>query len=227
MFALTPEENRLDVLMKLMAAGISTRAELAWWTCQMLGLKHPSGTVARTIRLAQRKEYVESASVGMFAHGTVQLMRLTVAGFRYCINRGMIVNECEWVTMIRKHQGDIQPRHTAMVLMFAYQARKRGYQVKVMPRTYVQGWIPDAAVVKGYERYYIEVETRARLERVEAGKWEKALSGAQELGAGLGIVALMPYARRKLMEWAPGAWVTDLSSLCQGQEKLWFSPVIK
>ena len=70
--------------------------------------------------------------------------------------------------MLRLHGGERQKKHAATVATFAYQSRRRGFRVEVIPQ--VEGPAePDAAVFDGDGKpVYVEVETGRRRDR----KWQ-------------------------------------------------------
>jgi hypothetical protein len=99
------------------------------------------------------------------------LVRLTELGRRTCPELGMEVAVSEWEQLILKHNGLQFPRHTLGVLAFAYQARRRGWNVMLLPST-VTPVEPDLQVsLNGNDCAYVEFETRARAHNQ---KWEKS-----------------------------------------------------
>lgn len=221
-------DMRLQKYMGLVALGYSTRAELVWRLSELLGHATVSGTVNRTAKIAEQSGLVHCENVRLFRHGQVQMVRLTDAGESWCVEREIFPEVGDWDLMRRFHDGDNQPRHTAAVLMFAYQARRRGWTASVMPYVVTMRrrlkWEPDIKLCdfKTGQSVYCEVETRARYAKVEEGKFAKAMEGCHAMDSQLGVVGLMPYAADKFRQWLPGeVLVTDLSSLCQGQDALW------
>lgn len=87
------------------------------------------------------------------------VVRLTKLGKAMCYEWGWQVVLSDWEKLIDHHNGDGQLRHTATVLDFAWQARRRGYMAVVMPIVQDRCWVPDVYVERnGSERAYVEVE---------------------------------------------------------------------
>ncbi|HNZ13263.1 MAG TPA: hypothetical protein PKL11_06360 [Anaerolineaceae bacterium] len=220
------KNHRFFYLMQALAAGVSTRAELAWMVCQNFDLAYPSGSVTRLISRIKDMGLVVTEHVRLFRSGSFELIRLSQQGRQWCLVNGVggqPGRDGEWDCLRKHHAGDICPRHTAGLLLFAHQARKRNYEIELLPSMGCADWQPDACVDDGHP-VFVEFETRARLEKAQAGKWAKAQRYANLNGGSLGIVAIYPYAREKLAEWAPDALVTDLQSLCRDQQRgLWYT----
>jgi len=230
------KEDRLFYTMQLLVTGISTRVELAWKICKEFSLVYPSGSVTRLIGEIKQMGLVETQHIRLFRSGSFELIKLSQQGRQWCIDNSLGgvygPKYSEWDYLREYHAGDSCPRHTAGLLMFAHQARKRRYYRvdllpyvrTVLPYAYLPDWRPDAYIEGDGHGVYVEFETRARLEKARAGKWEKAQRYANANGGSLGIVAIYPYAREKLAEWAPDALVTDLQSLCRDrQQGLWYT----
>lgn len=95
------------------------------------------------------------------------VVRLTDLGKSRCSTWGWSIVQSDWEKLIEHHDGDKQLRHTAMVLDFAWQARRRGYTVEVLPAVESKYLIPDVCVEGGADyRVYVEVERgRNKLEK--------------------------------------------------------------
>lgn len=220
----TDPDRLWETMLAVLACGYGTRAEVVRVTAERLGLRYPSGGVSRQYQRFESVGMIVTQNVRLFGCGMVQLVELTPHGQAVCGYLAQIPPQgSEWQTMRKGHQGDDQMRHTAAVLTFAAQARRRGYFVTVLPDVPLcEDCRPDLLVECMLDKVYVEVEMRARRERVEQGKFERGLRMARRMGAELGIVGMAPYARDRFADWVDGALVTDLSSLCKGQNDLWW-----
>ena len=139
------------------------------------------------------------------------VVRLTDLGKAICSVWGWTVVPSDWDKLIEYHNGQEQLRHTAMVLDFAWQARRRGYRVVVMPIVQKMFIVPDVYVERdATDKTYVEVERgRNKLE-----KWRN-LYALQ----GFVAVCVATKARRKTIvekEIQPlviGGMATDLETL--------------
>jgi hypothetical protein len=101
------------------------------------------------------------------------VVRLTEFGKGLCSHWGWPIVISDWEKLIEHHDGKEQPRHTAMVLDFSWQARRRGYKVEVMPMVESRFMIPDVYVERGAtDKAYVEVERGQN----KPEKWSNLLS---------------------------------------------------
>ena len=59
---------------------------------------------------------------------------------------------------MRLHEGQRFPEHTLAVLAFTMHARKRGWATQVLPELTGSKSVPDAWIMRGEEKLYVEVE---------------------------------------------------------------------
>ncbi len=120
--------------------------------------------------------------------------------------------ESEWERVIRLHRGNEWERHTLGVLAFAWQARRWGCHVELMPGGKIDGPDGNLCHLDGYPPIYWEFETRAR------GREEKWKQWA-ERGREFGVCTFSPGARREILRELKKAGtrgsVIDLQTLCQ------------
>ncbi len=217
---MTSRDARRDRAMRLVAGGLSLRAEVVEVIARQDGTDIHNGALGRAVTSLVTDGLMDVTIVRLFGRGSLHVLRLSDAGRAWCELRGVRVERSEWDTLRERHAGETYVRHAAACLALAYHARRRGWRVVMMPWVRWR-WQPDALVLRQGERVYVEVEMRARRERVEAGKWANALVCAGYERAKLGICALRPYAVERFTGWVPGALVTDLQSLFRGQAGLW------
>ena len=66
--------------------------------------------------------------------------------------------ENDWSRLIRLHEGDQFPEQTLAVLAFTMHARKRGWATQVLPEVTGSKSVPDAWIMRGDDKLYVEVE---------------------------------------------------------------------
>lgn len=76
----------------------------------------------------------------------------------------------EWDILLEQHGGEEQAKHNAGVVLFSYQARRRGYAVELCPDV-EHAAEPDVLLRKGDERLYVEVESGSGTEARLMRKW--------------------------------------------------------
>ena len=94
--------------------------------------------------------------------GSLALIRLTEDGRMQAqaFGRG---GESAWERLIRMHRGEEWERHTVGLLAMAWQLRRRGMDVALVPDASLRGVEPDAEVSwDGGLHLYMEFEVRAR-----------------------------------------------------------------
>jgi len=103
--------------------------------------------------------------------GRIRVVNLTDYGKALARALGVEPVESDWEKIVRLHNGQVQTRHAALVLLAAYQARLRGWKAEVMPFDPQETpWFqPDLKITdpEGWS-CYCEVETRSR---VKPRKW--------------------------------------------------------
>jgi hypothetical protein len=116
-----------------------------------------------TLDLA-RREMMRREVVYVTQGGRIVLVSLTDDGRNFIEDELQQPSiESDWEKMERGHEGERFPRHTASVLAFAYHARLRGCQVKVMPEANGKvNAVPDVWVDNDDEEYYVEVEVMGK-----------------------------------------------------------------
>ena len=194
-------------------AGYSTQMDLAY----QLGLRKTDSVFPNLFARLCGYGLTEKKVVTIFGkEGSgrrIALVRLTEPGKRFCVERRWApVVESDWDRLVRLHQyeADNQARHTAAVLSFAYQARIRGWKVKILPDVDDKKIRPDLLVTSGVEKIFVEVETRGHRNKIE--KWQVNAQFAAASGAKLGICALSKEQRDRIVQECKWANVTSYAT---------------
>ena len=144
---------------------------------------------------------------------SVKMLRLTDEGRELCQALGWLAVESDWDRLIRLHQGNHQRNHTLAVLYFALLTRKRGWTTEIVPDTKGKA-DPDMLIVKGKEKYYVEIELGSRGNEKQTAKW-KNLASLQ--GGKVAICAPNVKVRERLVKDCQlakiGGVATDLATL--------------
>jgi len=223
------------LVLNLVAQGFSLEAEIKSLIAQKLSIQANAGSLYRaiirldeggilhrtTLRIQLGNEITSFQGRGEI---TFALLRLTRRGRGLC--RGLATHmdkqwrphETEWERMRRIHeQGKREPEHTLGTLIFAYQARQRGWEAGVMPDFREGRFVPDAVVEKDGEKIYVEVE-------LHYGKEAKWLNMHNALGY-TAFCGRSPQHEMTLREECKKVrepiYATNLTSLITGEERLW------
>lgn len=168
---------------------------------------------------------IELQLVPIVRNVRICLIRLTEKGNAVCQENGWLIIESEWSRMIRLHQqGNGSDKHTAAVLWFASHARRRGWQVEVMPELGDPYIKPDLLLAKKSQTILGEVEIKARLRFT---KWTAIGKLAASRHYILGICSLTPSQRlalaRECQQCGVKGMATDLQTIskCDTDSLLW------
>jgi len=164
--------QRQAIALWLVSEGYSLAVEIQKLISVLFFVNHRSGALRQALSgLRTNGLMVDDAlTLRVFAgrRTKITVVRLSDTGRDLVQSLGWTVNETEWERMQRLHEkGNDQPRHTAAVLAFVYQARLRGWSAGVMPELDAGRFVPDVLVEKNGESYYVEVE----LGEQKASKW--------------------------------------------------------
>ncbi len=165
-----PRWRRMTQIVLLLATeGVSTASELI----RLLGVDKKALHIALDCMLNLLDPLIESQVVSVGSLGRMRVVNLTDYGKSLARALGVEPVESDWEKVVRLHNGEVQTRHAALVLMAAYQARLRGWKAEVMPFDPQETpWFqPDLKLTEpeGWF-YYAEVETRSR---VKPKKWAR------------------------------------------------------
>ena len=205
--------QRMQAGLYLMAtAGWSVVQELMTGLAERYSIQPNADSLHRIFRLHLREAgLIHYQVLPHIVKNGLAVERLTDFGKAACFTWGWSVVQSDWEKLIEHHNGEEQLRHTAMVLDFAWQARKRGYKVEVLPIVESKYLIPDMYVERGgTDKSYVEVERG----RNKPEKWGNLLSLQ-----GFAAVCVTTQARRRTIvqkEIQPsgaGGLATDLQTL--------------
>ncbi len=155
--------------------GLALRLEMDYLVATAEGVKIRSGAMRRRMEELVEHGLLLSATLPLEQRRFV-VLRLSDEGRRVAEQMfGKPPVENEWERLIRLHEGERFPQHTAAVLVTAAQARLRGYRAKVLPQAESPS-PPDLLIEKAGERFFVEVEL-GRKERPAKWKHNAALNG--------------------------------------------------
>ncbi len=185
---------------------------------RLLGVSEGAGSLKRLLNRLADAGLVIKATVPA-SPSRIALARLSDEGRKLVEALGLPAVESEWDRLLRLHGGERQQGHAALVCLFAWHARRRGYATQVCP--HVAGHAePDILLTKENEQIYVEVEA-------ESGSVERRMRKWRNQAAMQGYVALAaptPELRQRLAREAHAAskkgLATDLTSL-RSSDELW------
>jgi hypothetical protein len=169
----------------------------------------------RLISRLEKGGYIERHSVTVLRTAKILLLRLTENGVKLCQSFGWEVEESEWtrISHLHKIRGGSE-KHTAAILWFAYQARRRKWAVKILPKMNNSRCKPDLVAKKNRQTVFVEVQINSH---GDFEKWVADARHAAQEDAILGICTLTPSRRKRLIREAVLANTmgmgTDLQSL--------------
>jgi hypothetical protein len=176
------DETRLRrqlYLLYLTCRGMNIRVEIDYLISQMEKISLRTGALRRACDALQDSGLltIRLAELGT-PRTSLAICELTESGLAACQLLGWARYESEWERLGRLHAGENQPDHTLGVLIFAMQARFRGYQTSIMPviPASAQAANPDVMVSNGDGPLYVEVELS---NKAHLGKWRN-LAAIQE-----------------------------------------------
>ena len=198
---------------------LTAAMELEEILAETVGVSSGSGSVERVL------EDLEKAKILVIGKLELRSPRTVLMVYRFSPEGEKLYQslfaarpyENDWSRLIRLHEGDQFPEHTLAVLAFTMHARKRGWATQVLPKLKDSKSVPDALLMLGDEKLYVEVELG---EKENVAKWRNhstfnngrtALCAATEKSR---IHFVGECKRDKL----PGM-ATDLESLIMGKFK--------
>ncbi|MBC8330795.1 MAG: hypothetical protein H8E28_02330 [Anaerolineae bacterium] len=155
--------QRQILALWIITQGYSLGVEILQLTAEPFGTNPRSGALRQVIPDLRNAELVKievpKLKVAFRRLVPFIVVQLTDKGRDLAEQFGWTVSESEWERMQRLHEkGNYQGQHTLAALVFAYQARLRGWSVGIIPELDAGRFYPDALVEKGGESYYVEVE---------------------------------------------------------------------
>jgi len=194
--------------------GWNLTRELAEAMAAFKGAQSDSGSMRRVFQeyMPENGLVVYDGALPYLTPHMLSAVRLTDFGKDVCRACGWEPVESGWERLIRLHEGDRQPDHTAAVLAFAREARLRGYRADILPEVKEGNAVPDLYVKDRLRRRaYVEVETTYH--RLKPEKWRNLVA----LQGYVAVAAKLPSQRQRLVKEIkrlrlPG-WATDLETL--------------
>lgn len=213
---------RAAMVVEALARGISLQREVAEiLVARDDRLNDPaSGSLKRLFKWMEAQGFIRR---DVLTHGPSRwtVIWLAEKGRDLAQAMGLEPREGEWQRLMRLHDAGRQQEHAVLVLLFAWQARKRGWTVEVCPT--VDGPAePDILIQKGGESIYVEVEG-------ESGTGERRMRKWRNMVALQGFVALAAPDEgtlRRLLQEAKAAskrgMATDIQTLLNDDaDELW------
>jgi hypothetical protein len=159
------------------------------------GMSSRAGSLGRIIEDLQQAGILTGQTVQINAPKTsLRLLRLSPDGARlFKILFDREVEETDWECLVHLHEGDRFPEHTLAILIFALHARKRGWSTQILPPVEGTKAVPDLQVLRGEEKWYVEVELG---QKESPTKWRNQA----ELNSGKVVLcAATPVTRQRLV----------------------------
>lgn len=150
--------KRRGMALGLIASGISLRIEAQRLLAWREGCREDSSSIRKVFERLEKAGLFEGECVRVHLANT-KFLWLTSLGQKVSEICRFDLRETDYQRLLRLHGGENLKKHAAEAATFAYQARRRGFLVEVMPD--VDGPAePDVAISKEERRpVYVEVET--------------------------------------------------------------------
>jgi hypothetical protein len=207
--------------LKILAEGVSLRTELQY----RLGIN--GGAIQRLANALVEQELVRQR---YFVNGQTRygVLHLTDKGLALARGLGFEVRPSEWDILVREHNAEEHQRHAFAVLLFAFQARRRGWRVEVCPEVDHLLVEPDVLVEKDGERVYVEVEVLRNPRKRRDGAdntWVRKWRNQWQFQRRVAVCTLTPRRMQGIVRYLkpryPGM-ATDLATLArQPESDLW------
>jgi hypothetical protein len=139
---------------------LTAAMELEEVLAETVGVSSGSGSVERVLADMAKANILLIGKLELKSPGTVLMVyRFSSEGEKlYQSLFQARPNENDWSRLIRL-QGDAQlPEQTLAVLAFTMHARKRGWATQILPEVKGAACVPDALLLLGDEKIYVEVE---------------------------------------------------------------------
>lgn len=144
--------RRMETAVQILAEGVCLRTELQY----RMGIY--GGAIQRLLDVLIEQDLIEQRFFGS-GQTRYAVLRLTDNGVAFATELGCPIRKSEWDILTEKHNTEEHPNHAFAILLFAFHARRRGWQVEVCPEVNHPLFQPDVRVEKDGERIFVEVET--------------------------------------------------------------------
>jgi hypothetical protein len=213
--------RRMETAVQILAEGIALQRELQW------RMNLSGGATDRLVKALLEQGLIERRFFGS-GQTKYAVLRLTDRGVLFAVELGCPVRPSEWDILVQRHNAEEHPKHAFAILLFAFQARRRGWQVEVCPQVDNPLVEPDVLVEKDGERIYVEVETLRNPRKRRDGadntwvrKWNNQYAFQRQVAVCTLTPKRMQGILRYLKAYFPGV-ATELTTLAKHPESdLW------
>jgi hypothetical protein len=198
---------------------LTAAMELEEVLAETVGVSAGSGSMERVL------EDMEKANILLIGKLELKLPRTVLKLYRFSVEGEKLYQslfaarpyENDWSRLIRLQEGERFPEQTLAVLAFTMHARKRGWATQILPELKGAKSLPDALLMLGDEKLYVEVELGEK-ESVARLRNQSALNGGRTA-----VCTATEKSRAQLvgdckLDKLPGM-ATDLESLIMGKFK--------
>ncbi len=186
---------------------LTASMELTEALAQTVGVSGGSSSIQRVITgLENAKVLVTEVLELQSPRTSLKLHRFSAAGeslYQSLFQARPLEND--WARLIRLREGARFPEYTVATLLLAMHARKRGWATQVLPEVKGTKSAPDARVMRGAEKLYVEVESDER-------RNQSALNGGRAALCALTQKSRAQWVSACKLEHLPGM-ATDIESL--------------
>jgi hypothetical protein len=218
--------QRMENAVRILAEGVCLRTELKYRMRLSTG-----GAMDRLVKALLEEKLVEQT---LFGSGQTKyaVLRLTDKGIVFAAELGCPVRPSEWDILAERHNAEVHRQHAFAILLFAFQARRRGWQVEVCPQVDHPLVEPDVLVEKDGERVYVEVEVLRHPKRRKEGAgadntWVRKWRNQWQFQKRVAVCTLTPKRMQGIVRYLkpryPGM-ATELTTLARHPESdLWLA----
>ncbi|GIV64811.1 MAG: hypothetical protein KatS3mg046_071 [Bellilinea sp.] len=204
----------MQTAVQILAEGVCLQTELQ----SMMGLS--GGAVDRLIKTLLEEELIEQR---FFGNGKAKyaVLRLTDKGKVFAVELGCPIRKSEWDILAERHNAEEHRQHAFAVLLFAYQARRRGWQVQVCPPVDNPLVEPDVLVEKDGEWVYVEVEVLRHPRKRRDGAdntWIRKWYNQYNFQRRVAVCTLTPKRMQGIVRYLKPRWrgmATELTTLAK------------
>lgn len=212
--------RRARIIFEELAQGRCLRVEILDKVGELEGISGKAGSLKRLVVRLVEEGYLAQEVLSLERPKTsVAVLRWGSEGRKLCERLKVHPLPTEYERLRSLHQSqEGEEAHTALVLLAAYQARKRGYDSVVLPDA--GPGEPDLLVRRNGEELYVEVERGLGEPEKRERKWKLN----RRLNGGVAVVIApdeSTLTRLLYDEIAPPYLASSMEYLLQGGESLW------
>ena len=206
--------ERMQTAVQILAEGVCLQVEVE----QRLGIY--GGSAKRLFDALVEEGFVERIFFGS-GQTKYAVLRLTDKGFVFAFELGCAVRKSEWDILAEHHNAEVHRQHAFAVLLFAFQARRRGWQVQVCPKVDNPLVEPDVLVEKDGERVYVEVEVLRNPRKRRDGAdntWVRKWYNQYHFQGRVAVCTLTPKRMQGIVRYLKPRWrgmATELTTLAK------------